>query len=95
MDIKQDTVKYVAHLARIDLDEKELELLCGQLKEILDFIDQLNEVELKDIAPTSHILSLKNVLRDDTCRASLPLEKVLQNAPKKEDNFFEVPKVIE
>jgi aspartyl-tRNA(Asn)/glutamyl-tRNA(Gln) amidotransferase subunit C len=95
MAINRETVEYVAHLARIELQPKELEKFSKQLHDILDFIDTLTKVDIKDIAPTSHILPINNVLRDDLPKGSLPLEKVLENAPSREGNFFVVPKVIE
>lgn len=95
MAIDKDTVKHVAHLARIELDLKELDKLSVQLKDILAFIDKLKELDVKDIKATSHILPLKNVLRDDEPRGSLEVKKVLENAPQREGNFFAVPKVIE
>ena len=94
MEISKDTVKKVARLARIDLEPKELEKLSGQLKEILDFIDQLKKVDVSQVKPTSHILPLNNVLREDKERASLPAEKALENAPLKVQGSFGVPKVI-
>lgn len=95
MAINKETVKYVAHLARIELNAKELERLSGQLKEIVGFIDKLKKLNLKDIVPTSHILSINNVLREDKPKESLPGDKALQNAPLRERDFFGVPKVIE
>ena len=95
MAISKETVKYVAHLARIELKPKELDKLSGQLKDILGFIDKLKQADIKDISPTSHILPINNVLRDDNPRISLSIDKALQNAPKPEGNFFGVPKVIE
>lgn len=95
MPIDKDTVKYTAQLSRIELQDKELDKLSLQLKGILDFIDKLSKVDVQNIAPTSHILALKNVLREDIPKDSLPVEKVLANAPQKEGNFFVVPKVIE
>jgi len=95
MPITKETVKYTAHLARIELQPKELEKLSAQLQGILDFIDKLKELDLKDIPPTSHILPINNVLREDDLKASLPSEKTLENAPAKEQSFFVVPKVIE
>ena len=95
MAINKDTLEYVAHLARIELKPKELEKLSEQLKGILDFIDKLNKADIKNINPTSHILSLNNVLRQDIPAASLPSEKALGNAPHREKNFFVVPKIIE
>jgi len=95
MAVTKQTVEYVANLARIELQTKELDKLAHQLKDIIDFIGKLNEVDIKDILPTSHILPIKNVLREDVPRESLVSEKVLKNAPLKEANFFVVPKVIE
>ncbi|MDD4980553.1 MAG: Asp-tRNA(Asn)/Glu-tRNA(Gln) amidotransferase subunit GatC [Candidatus Omnitrophica bacterium] len=95
MGITKDTVKYVAHLARIDLKPKELEKLSHQLRDILKFIDKLKEADVKEVQPTSHILPLKNVFREDAARKSLSSGKALENAPRKEGNFFGVPKVIE
>ncbi len=95
MSINRDTVKYVAHLARIDLEPEELDKLTGQFKGILDFIGKLSEIDIKGINPTSHILPLSNILRDDVRAPSLPAERALENAPKRDGNFFEVPKVIE
>jgi len=95
MQLSKETVQYVAHLARIELKDNELEKLSHQLKDILDFIDKLKSLDVKDISPTSHILPLNNVLRDDTPANSLPVDKALANAPQAEKNFFVVPKVIE
>ncbi len=95
MAITKDTVKYVAHLARIDLKPKELEKLSQQLQEILGFIDKLKRVDIKEIAPTSHILPINNVLRDDKPGESLSSNKALENVPQRQGNFFSVPKVIE
>jgi len=95
MAITKDTVKYVAHLARIDLEPKELEKLSQELQEILNFIDKLKKMDVKEIAPTSHILPVNNVLRQDLPLESLPGKEALDNAPQRQGNFFGVPKVIE
>ena len=95
MAIDKDTVKYVAHLARIELKPKELDKLSHQLQDILGLIDKLNKINIENIAPTSHILPVNNVLREDEPRGSLPIDKVLMNAPQRQGNFFVVPKVIE
>jgi aspartyl-tRNA(Asn)/glutamyl-tRNA(Gln) amidotransferase subunit C len=95
MAIDKKTVEYVAHLARIELQDNELEKLSSQLHDILGFIDKLAELDTKNVSPTSHILPINNVLRNDEPRQSLTPEKALENAPSKEGNFFTVPKVIE
>ncbi len=95
MAINREIVEYVAHLARIELDAKELERLSRQLKGILDFIDKLKNADINNISPTSHILPINNISRQDEIKASLPAQKALENAPDKEGNYFSVPKVIE
>ena len=95
MGIDKKIVEDVAHLARIELDAKELERLSSQLEHILAFIDKLSSLNTDNVVPTSHILPLNNVLRKDEPRASLPIEKTLANAPSKQGSFFSVPKVIE
>jgi len=95
MSIDKKTVEDVAHLARIELDAKELEKLSQQLEHILAFIDKLSSLDTANIAPTSHILPINNVLRKDEPHKSLPIEKTLKNAPEKQGNFFVVPKIIE
>lgn len=95
MSIDKETVKHVAHLARIELQPNELEKICGQLHDILGFIDKISLLDIEKVVPASHILPTSNVLRDDLPHTSLPVEKVLENAPTKKGNFFSVPKVIE
>ncbi len=93
--IDNKTVEYVANLSRIELNGDEIERLSGQLSHILDFIDKLKEVNIDMVIPTSHAISVENVLREDLPEDSLPVEKVISNAPSKKENFFLVPKVIE
>lgn len=94
--IDKATVKHVAHLARLSLNDKELELYSSQLATILSYISKLNEIETKDVPPTTHVLStLKNVFRKDALKPSLDADDVLNNAPQKEESFFKVPQVIE
>ena len=95
MALSKETVKYVADLSRIELKQDELEKLSRQLESILDFIDKLKELDVKNISPTSHILPISNVFRDDIIRDSLPQDKALSNAPDRQGRFFGVPKVIE
>ncbi len=95
MTIDQQTIKHLAHLARIELQEKELEKLSGELYAILNFIDKLNKLNVEQVKPASHILPISNVLRDDDPRISLSTPKALENAPSKKGDFFTVPKIIE
>ncbi len=95
MSIDKETVKHIAHLSRIELQPKELEKLSGQLDGILGFIDKISTLNIDKVNPTSHILPISNVLREDTPHTSLPPEKALENAPSKKGSFFSVPKIIE
>jgi aspartyl-tRNA(Asn)/glutamyl-tRNA(Gln) amidotransferase subunit C len=90
----KDTVCYAANLARVDLEPQELDKLSGQLQNIMDFIDQLKNVDVENINPTSHILPINSVARLDNPVESLAIEKTLANAPAKSAGFFSVPKVI-
>jgi aspartyl-tRNA(Asn)/glutamyl-tRNA(Gln) amidotransferase subunit C len=95
MSIDKETIKHVAHLARIELQPNELEKLSGELHEILGFIDKLKLLNVDQVKPASHILPISNVLRDDKLHTCLTPEKALENAPSKQGNFFSVPKIIE
>ena len=95
MKITKDEVLYVADLARLNLDEADIEKFAGQIGEILDYVDQLNEVDTVNVKPTSHAISLTNAFREDELQAHLEREQVLANAPEKEDGNFIVPKIIE
>lgn len=94
MSISKEQVKYTANLARIKIKDEELSALSLQLEKIVDFIDKLKSVDVSKVSPTSHVLTLKNVYRNDTPTASLKTEDTLKSAPAKEGNFFKVPKVI-
>jgi aspartyl-tRNA(Asn)/glutamyl-tRNA(Gln) amidotransferase subunit C len=94
--IDKDTVKHVALLSRLCLDDKETEVYSAQLASIVTYISKLNELDTKDTLPTSHaVSSLKNVFRKDVVRSSLAPDEALANAPSSEDGFFKVPQVIE
>ena len=96
MNIDKKSVQHVALLSRLELDEKELDVYSKQLASILSYINKLNEIDTKDVPPTSHPLaSLRNVFRKDILKKSLELDEVLRNAPSKEGDFFKVPQVIE
>jgi aspartyl-tRNA(Asn)/glutamyl-tRNA(Gln) amidotransferase subunit C len=95
MSIDKETVKHVAHLSRIELQDNELDKISGQLHDILGFIDKISALDIKNVSPASHILPISNVLREDIPHVSLPTDKVLENAPSKKGNFFTVPKIIE
>lgn len=92
--INRDTVLHIARLARLKLDDEEIENLTGQLSSILDYIEQLNSIDTSGVEPTSFMAPVHDPLRDDTVVPSLPHEELLQNAPCPKKGFFAVPKVI-
>ncbi len=87
-------VTEVAKLARLDIPQERLAKLTGQLESILEYVAKIGEVDVSNVEPMAHALPLHNVLREDVVEPSLPLEKVLQNAPDVDGPFFKVPKVI-
>jgi aspartyl-tRNA(Asn)/glutamyl-tRNA(Gln) amidotransferase subunit C len=94
MKITRNEVLYVADLARLNLDAAAIEKFAGQIGEILEYVDKLNEVNTEGVKPTSHAISLTNAFRADEQSAHLDREKALANAPQKEDGNFIVPKVV-
>lgn len=95
MAVTKRDVEKVAKLARLQFSEEEKEKLVAQLNRILKYMEKLNELDTTDVEPTTHVVPLKNVFRQDVVKPSLPREKALANAPAKEDGFFKVPKVID
>jgi len=95
MKIEEETVRYVAHLSRIELSEKEIREFTGQLDTILKYMDQLNELDTKGVEPTSHALEIKLPLREDIVKDSFTQEESLMNAPQRKGPLFRVPPVIE
>ena len=88
-------VEYVAKLARLEVTEAEKEKFTAQLNDILLYIDQLNELDTKGVAPMSHAIAVTNAFREDKIEESLGTQKALANAPDARGEFFRVPKVIE
>ncbi len=95
MEMNKDEVAYVAKLARLALTPEETEQYAEQLSRIFSYIEQLNELDTSQVEPTSHMLSLSNVFREDKVQPSLPTDKVLENAPQREGTLFQVPDIIE
>ena len=89
--IDRDQVLHVAKLARLRLTEEEVERMSGELSTILEAIEQIGELDLEGVQPTSHVIDLENVLRPDEPRPSLPRERALENAPDATDEGFGVP----
>ena len=95
MKITKQEVEHVAKLARLELQEREKDMLTDQLSNILTYVEQLNTLDTAGVEPTSHVLDIRNVMRDDIPATSLPQERALANAPEKAAGHYKVPKIIE
>lgn len=95
MSIQSKDVEYVAKLARLNLSDQERETFTEQLNAILQYAEKLNELDTDGVEPTTHVLRLSNVMRDDVVHESLSQEKVFRNAPEEENGQFKVPAVLE
>ena len=89
--IDREQVLHVARLARLRLDDAEVETMAGELSGILGHVDRIADLDLEGVEPTSHVVQLENVLRADTPWISLPPEVALANAPEPFEGAFRVP----
>ncbi|HKI47396.1 MAG TPA: Asp-tRNA(Asn)/Glu-tRNA(Gln) amidotransferase subunit GatC [Balneolales bacterium] len=95
MAVSKEEVAYIANLARLIFTDEEQEKLSGELSKILEYINQLNEVDTSDVPPLDHITELQTEFRVDKAGAPLDHEDALRNAPDADTDYFRVPKVIE
>jgi len=95
LTINSQEVEYVAHLARLEISDKEKEKLTSQLNDILLYIDKLNELDTAGVEPMSHAMAVTNAFREDQIVDSIGTEKTLANAPDARGEFFRVPKIID
>ena len=95
MSVDIDTVKRVAHLARIAVTQEEAERMQGELNAILGFVEQLNEVDVEGVEPMTSVVETEMKKRADVVTEGDKAADVVANAPLSEDNFFLVPKVVE
>jgi aspartyl-tRNA(Asn)/glutamyl-tRNA(Gln) amidotransferase subunit C len=95
MSVDADTVRRVAHLARIAVVEDEVEALKGELNAILAFVDQLGEVDVNGVEPMTSVTPMAMKMRQDIVTDGGIADTIVQNAPAREDHFFLVPKVVE
>ena len=95
MKVDQEALQKIAHLARLDVHPEEETELLSSLNGVLTWMEQLNEVDTTGVEPLTHIFSETNVLRDDVVGNHLSREKALANAPQHDEQYFEVPKVLE
>ena len=99
MALTPEEVRWVAHLARLELTEAELETMTRQLSSIVDYVDQLKRVNTDGVEPLAHALAVHNAFRDDEPAPSLPVDEALANAPDRRtargEQFYGVPAVLE
>jgi len=95
MTIDKETVEKVAHLARLELSETEKQDMIQDMSKILDFMAKLNELDTTGVEPLIYMTDGANVLRDDVVKQQITHEEALENAPKHDEDFFLVAKVIE
>jgi len=95
MSLTLDQTRWVAHLARLDLSEAELEIMTRQLSAIIEYVDQLQSINTDHVEPLAHPLPIHNVFREDEPAPSLPVDAALRNAPDRRANFYGVPAVLE
>ena len=89
--IDRDQVLHVARLARLRLSDDEVDRMAGELSKILEHVETMSELDLEGVQPTSHVVDLTNVLREDVPRPCLPRERALAGAPDAVDGGFRVP----
>lgn len=94
MVLTEEEVRKVANLARLELSENEIEEYRRQLSDVLDYVEQLDELELDDVEPTARAVAQTNVWREDEARPSLALREVLRNAPATSDDQFLIQAVL-
>ena len=95
MSVDADIVRRIGHLARIKVEEKDLETLAGELNTILGFVEQLNEVDIEGVEPMTSVIPMALRRREDKVTDGDRAKEIVSNAPLSEDNFFMVPKVVE
>ncbi|MDD4271916.1 MAG: Asp-tRNA(Asn)/Glu-tRNA(Gln) amidotransferase subunit GatC [Patescibacteria group bacterium] len=97
MNLSKDEIQHIAKLARLELTGEELEKYGGQLSAVLNYIDQLKEVDVKGVEPTAQITGQENVLRGDEIKNwdEKEIEAALADAPEREGRFIKVKRVIE
>lgn len=94
MSITKDNVLHVAGLARLDLSQEEVARYEVELNDVLEFMEKLNELDTQGVEPTTHVLDISNVFRQDIVVASSDVEEILANAPDREDDYFKVPSIL-
>lgn len=95
MNINRDLLDKIAHLARLELDEKDAEKMMKDMTAIVNWMETLNEVNTDGVEPLTTMSHEVNTIREDEVKPHLDHQAALESAPKKDDDYFRVPKVLE
>ncbi len=95
MKLSRDEVLHIARLARLGLNDDDVDRFREQLSNILENFEVLQQIDTSDVSPTAQSIALQNIVKDDEVTASLPQSEILANAPQKEGEFFRVRPVLE
>jgi aspartyl-tRNA(Asn)/glutamyl-tRNA(Gln) amidotransferase subunit C len=93
--LTEEEARWVAHLARLELSDAELHRFTQQLSNIVDYVNQLGQVNTEGVEPLAHALEVHNVFREDKAAPSLPVDVALANAPDRHGQFYGVPAVLD
>ena len=94
MEVNDELVEKLAHLARLSFSAEEKERMKSDLQQMITFVEKLNEIDTSNVEPLLFMTNEVNVLREDEVKGSISREEALKNAPLKDEQFFKVPKVI-
>lgn len=95
MRLTKEDIESVAHLSRLELSDEEKDTLAGHINRLLENFEKLKDLDTDGVEPTSHVIPVSNVLREDVSRPSLPVEEVISNGPQVADGCFVVPRVVD
>ena len=95
MKINDDLVQHIAHLARLEFQGEDLKAIKGDMQNIIGFMDKLSELDTEEVEPLIFISDEVNVLREDLVEKTVTSEQALKNAPKKDSDYFRIPKVLD
>ncbi len=95
MNISAEDIKHLIRLSKLHFNQEEVDYYLKDLQKIIEYVNKLSEIDLEDVIPTSHILPLNNVFREDEVRQSMAASEILKNAPDTQENCFHVPQVVE
>lgn len=95
MLLTREEIAQIARLARLELTDEETDSLTVHINRIMEYFAELQKLDTDEVEPTSHVIPIENVFREDKARPSLPTEEILANAPEKRDGCFVVPRIVE